>query len=72
MLFNVDGSALTNPRKAGFGGLVRNHDGTFQFGFFSGHQTMLAGWTSKSNVFLRLLAYGLTCQRENFSVSSLC
>jgi len=34
MILNVDGSALTNPGKAGFGGLVRNHDGTFQFGFY--------------------------------------
>jgi len=30
-ILNVDGSALTNPE---FGGLVRNHDGAFQFGFY--------------------------------------
>ncbi|KEH26098.1 hypothetical protein MTR_6g445010 [Medicago truncatula] len=34
MILNVDGSALTNPGKEGFGGLVRKHDGTFQFGFY--------------------------------------
>jgi len=34
MILNVDGSALTNLGKVGFGGLVHNHDGTFQFGFY--------------------------------------
>ena len=34
MILNVDGSALTNPGKAGFGGLIRKHDGSFQLGFF--------------------------------------
>jgi len=34
MVFNMDGSSLANLRKEGFGGLMRNHDGTFQFGFY--------------------------------------
>jgi len=34
MILNVDGSALTNPGKAGYGGLIRKHDGSFQLGFF--------------------------------------
>lgn len=34
VVLNVDGSALTNPGKAGFGGLVRNSDGEFVFGFY--------------------------------------
>jgi len=34
MILNVDGSALTDPRKTEFGGLMRNHDETFQFGFY--------------------------------------
>jgi len=29
MVLNVDGSALTNPGKAGYGGLVRNFEGKF-------------------------------------------
>jgi len=29
MVFNMDGSALTNPWKEGFGGFLRKHDGTF-------------------------------------------
>lgn len=29
MILSIDGSALANLGKAGFGGLVRNHDGTF-------------------------------------------
>jgi hypothetical protein len=33
-VLNVDGSALTNPKKADFGGLVRNFQGTFRFGFY--------------------------------------
>jgi hypothetical protein len=35
MILNVEGSALTNPRKAEFGGLVRNHEGSFQLSFYS-------------------------------------
>ena len=34
MVLNVDGSALTNPGKAGYGGLVRNFEGKFQFAFY--------------------------------------
>jgi len=34
MVLIVDGSALTNPRKAGYGGLVRNFEGKFQFAFY--------------------------------------
>lgn len=30
---DVDGSAITNPGVAGFGGLVRNSAGDFLFGF---------------------------------------
>ena len=33
MVLNVDGSALTNPGKAGYGGLVRNFEEKFQFAF---------------------------------------
>jgi hypothetical protein len=34
MILNVDGIASTNPGKAGFGSLVRNHNGSFQFAFY--------------------------------------
>jgi len=34
MVLNVDGSALTNPGKGGYGGLVRNFEGKFQFAFY--------------------------------------
>jgi hypothetical protein len=34
MILNVDGSALKNPGKAGYGGPIRKHDGSFQLGFF--------------------------------------
>ncbi|XP_024626898.1 uncharacterized protein [Medicago truncatula] len=34
MILNVDGSALTNPGKACYGGLIRKHDESFQLGFF--------------------------------------
>lgn len=33
MVCNMDEITLINPGKEGFGGLVRKHDGTFQFGF---------------------------------------
>lgn len=40
---NVDGSAKTNPGKAGFGVLLRNHVGGFRFGFYGSvdHTTVL-------------------------------
>lgn len=31
---NVDGSAITNPRQAGFSGLIRDHRGEFRRGFY--------------------------------------
>jgi hypothetical protein len=34
MILNVDRSALANPWKAGYGGLIRKHNGSFQLGFF--------------------------------------
>jgi hypothetical protein len=34
MLLNVDDITLTNPKKTCFGGLVRNHEGPFQFSFY--------------------------------------
>lgn len=34
MVLNVDGSALTNPGKAGFGGLVCDCSGAFLLGFY--------------------------------------
>jgi len=34
VILNVDGSALTNTRKAGYGGLIRKHDGSFQLDLF--------------------------------------
>jgi len=34
MVLNVDGDALTNPGKAGYGGLVKNFEGKFQFAFY--------------------------------------
>jgi len=34
MILNVEGSPLTNPRKAEFGGLVKNHEGSFQLSFY--------------------------------------
>ena len=34
IILNVDGSALNNPGKAGYGGLIRKHDGSFFRGFF--------------------------------------
>lgn len=45
------GNALTNLGITGFGGLVRNHYGDFQFGFF---RTM--GWSIKFNHFLLVLS----------------
>ena len=33
MVLNVDDNALTNPGKAGYGGLVRNFEGKFQLAF---------------------------------------
>jgi ribonuclease HI len=33
MILNVDENALTNPGKAGYGGLIRKHDGSFELGF---------------------------------------
>ncbi|XP_024630775.1 uncharacterized protein [Medicago truncatula] len=34
MILNVDGSALANLGKVGYGGLISKHDGNFQLGFF--------------------------------------
>jgi len=34
LALNVDGSALTNPSQACYGGIVRNSDEKFQFGFY--------------------------------------
>jgi len=34
MVLNVDDNALTNPSKAGYGGLVRNFERKFQFAFY--------------------------------------
>jgi len=34
IILNVDGSALNNPGKAGYGGLMRKHGGSFLRGFF--------------------------------------
>lgn len=43
MALNVDGSARSNPGKAGFGGLVRNHVDSFVVGFHgsAGHTPVL-------------------------------
>lgn len=40
---NVDGSALTNPGLAGFGGLIRDHTGEFRRGFLGsvGHSDIM-------------------------------
>ncbi|KEH25518.1 hypothetical protein MTR_6g025770 [Medicago truncatula] len=37
IIFNVDGSALNNSRKANYDGLIRKHDGRFLPGFFGSH-----------------------------------
>lgn len=49
VVLNVDGSAVTNPGRTGYGGLVRNKDGEFLVGFYGsagishiGHVEMLA------------------------------
>jgi len=34
IIFNIDGSVLTNLKKMGYGGLICKHDGSFQLGFF--------------------------------------
>ncbi|XP_073219730.1 uncharacterized protein [Cicer arietinum] len=34
MVLSVDDNALTNSWKTSFGGMVQNHDGDFQFGFY--------------------------------------
>jgi len=34
LVLNVDGSALTNPGQAGYGGIVHNSGGKFLFGFY--------------------------------------
>lgn len=34
VVLNVDGSAISNPSEAGFGGLIRDSDGVFLKGFF--------------------------------------
>jgi len=34
MVLNVDDNTLTNPGKAGYGGLIRNFEGKFQFAFY--------------------------------------
>jgi hypothetical protein len=34
IILNVDGSALNNSEKVGYGGLIRKHDGSFLCGFF--------------------------------------
>jgi len=34
MIFNVDGSALTDRGKTSYGSLICKHDGSFQFGLF--------------------------------------
>ena len=34
IILNVDGSALKNPGKSGYGGLIHKHDGSFLRGFF--------------------------------------
>jgi hypothetical protein len=34
MILNVDGSALPNIGRADYGGLICNHDDSFQLGFF--------------------------------------
>lgn len=36
MIFNVNGSALTNSRKLDFRGFVRNHEDFIQFAFYDG------------------------------------
>lgn len=33
-VLNVDGSAISNPKRDGFGRLVRNHQGEFMKGFY--------------------------------------
>lgn len=43
MALNVDGSARSNPGRAGLGGLVRNHAGSFLVGFYgsAGHTSVM-------------------------------
>lgn len=37
MILNVDGSLLSDPPRASFGGLVRNHLSNFVLGFYGNH-----------------------------------
>jgi len=41
MVLNVDDNALINPCKVGYGGLVRNFEGNFQFAFYSSMISMV-------------------------------
>jgi len=34
MILNIDESMLTNPWKAGYGGLILKHNGSFQLGLY--------------------------------------
>lgn len=59
---NVDGSALTNPGAAGFGGIIRNHEGRFMLGF-SGS----VGWSNILYAELMGLLKGmLLCWEEGY------
>ena len=62
MVLNVDGSAVINPGQSGFGGLVRNQEGNFYFGFYES-----IGWSNMLHVEIQALLIGIKlCWQAGF------
>lgn len=59
VVLKVDGSALSNPGKSGFGGLVRNADGEFLRGYYGS-----AGFTHIGHAEILALLHGLTVCKD--------
>lgn len=51
---NVDGSSIGNPGPSGFGGLIRNSNGEWLFGFYGS-----CGFTTNVNAELHAIDHGL-------------
>lgn len=63
VVLNVDGSAITNPGRTGYGGLVRNKDGEFLVGFYGS-----AGISHISHAEMLALLQGIwLCREMGFS-----